>query len=238
MNLLNSDLQNILLQNDTITQEKFLNKIVENMSEADGEGHVYGYIPKNSKFTRNNFLMKLGRTQKYNPEDRISEWGGKLVFSVRTICNRKLERLVHIIFKKWHFDVFNNLTQKKEIEWFRFNENIKVATIVNMINDIMSDMHMEKISVNPSELTISETTETTILPNQFSQTNQLSPTTKININNAPYEELIKLTGIADKLARRIIEFRESERFTTIEDIMKVPYIKHKVFDKCKNEICV
>lgn len=234
MNLLNSELKEILFKNDENVQEKFLNKLSADMSETDNEGHVYGYIPINRTLQKKNFSMKLGRTQKFNPEDRVKEWGGKLVFSVRTVCNKKLERLVHLIFKKWHVDVFNENTQRNEIEWFYFNENIHIATIVSMLNDIVIDMHTNNdITENNNENCENKKN------NSVKKTQILNHCTNvININTASHEELMNLPGIGDKLADRIIAYRKNNNFITIEDIKKVPYIKNKVFDKCKDSITV
>lgn len=234
MNFLNSSLREILSKNDAITQQKFIAKLTMDMSHADGEGHVYGYIPSGSPFKKTNFKMKLGRTQKFNPEDRVAEWGGKLVFSVRTVCNRKLERLVHLLFNAWHIDVFNDETQKSEIEWFHFTEKIHVATLANMINDIMSDMHMED---DESE-TVSGVENIPIVSPPIRTKSGFPASGKVNINTATHQELTRLTGISDKLAKRILDYRESQTFNGIEDIMNVPYIKETVFGKCKHQICI
>lgn len=237
MNLLNSSLCEILEKNDPVAKQKFLDKLSARMSEADGEGHVYGYIPRECSFRRTNFRMKLGRTQKYNPEDRVAEWGGKLVFSVRTPCNRKLERLVHLIFDKWHIDVFNEQTQKNEIEWFHFRENVPVSTIANMLNDIMLSMHMDDENGAESNVPVVTYVASDVTFARFPP--QLSPASgQVNINTATHGELMTLTGIADKLATRIIDYRKSQMFHTIEDIKRVPYIKDGVFNKCKHQICV
>lgn len=246
MNVLNNQLRGILVGNTANAQKKFIEKLTMNMTEADGEGHVYGFIPHGCPLKKSNFRMKLGRTQKYNPEDRVKEWGGKLVFSVRTVCNKKLERLVHLIFDKWHINVFNEATQKNEIEWFHFTENIPVATIVNMLNDVMSSMHMNDDDVEDEddvesnvEIVPQVSQSNAVISSRFvpiSQSNVISG--KVNINIATQRELENIPGIGEKLAARIIKYRKSERFQTIEDIMNVPYIKEGVFNKCKHTICV
>lgn len=232
MNLLNTQLRTILSKNESIVCQKFIAKLTTDMSSADGEGHVYGYIPRGAPFKKTNFKMKLGRTQKFNPEDRVAEWGGKLVFSVRTVCNRKLERLVHLLFDAWNIDVFNEETQKNEIEWFHFTEKVHVATLANMINDIMSDMHMEDESDSDTNVKVP------IIVTHVRSKSGFLTSGKININTATHQELTRLTGIADKLAIRILDYRESRRFNSIEDIMNVPYIKDGVFAKCKHQLCV
>lgn len=61
----------------------------------------------------------------------------------------------------------------------------------------------------------------------------------VNINTASASSLTALPAIGPALAKRIVKYRESNGdFTTIEDVMKVPGISKKTFDKIKNSICV
>lgn len=64
-------------------------------------------------------------------------------------------------------------------------------------------------------------------------------TALININTAPLEELIKLSGVGEIIGARIIEYRESAGgFGTIEEITEVKGIGEKTFEKIKDYICV
>lgn len=61
----------------------------------------------------------------------------------------------------------------------------------------------------------------------------------VNINTAGAEELDTLPGIGPSMAKRIIEFRETEgAFTAIEDIKKVKGIGEAKFEKMKDKICI
>ena len=67
----------------------------------------------------------------------------------------------------------------------------------------------------------------------------LTDTNKININTATVEELVSLPGIGNKIANRIIEYREkNDNFKTIEEIMNVKGIDKKKFKKIKQLITV
>ena len=63
-------------------------------------------------------------------------------------------------------------------------------------------------------------------------------TEKIDINKASQAELETLDGIGPSLAKRIIEYRTKEKFTKIEDVMKVTGIKEDTFNKIKDSIKV
>lgn len=61
----------------------------------------------------------------------------------------------------------------------------------------------------------------------------------ININTASVKELIVLNGIGEKLAQRIIDYREDNgAFEVSEDIMKVSGISKSLFDRISDKICV
>ncbi|MFA9423996.1 MAG: ComEA family DNA-binding protein, partial [Sedimentibacter sp.] len=59
---------------------------------------------------------------------------------------------------------------------------------------------------------------------------------KININTASKEMLMSLYGIGEVYAGKIIEYRSTKQFTTIEDIKKIEGIGDKTFDKIKDSI--
>jgi len=60
----------------------------------------------------------------------------------------------------------------------------------------------------------------------------------VNINQASLEALIDLPGIGPVTAKKIIQFREEQAFTRIEDIQKVPGIGPATFDEIKPYLTV
>ncbi|MCI7768114.1 MAG: helix-hairpin-helix domain-containing protein [Oscillospiraceae bacterium] len=60
----------------------------------------------------------------------------------------------------------------------------------------------------------------------------------VNINTAGAEELMKLKGVGEKTAQKIIEYRRETPFETIEDIMNVSGIGEKKFEDMRDMICV
>ena len=95
------------------------------------------------------------------------------------------------------------------------------------------------------------TTATTTMPQTTTTiTTTTRPTTRttttttppediiININTATKEELMKLRGVGEVIANRIIAFREATPFVTIEDIMEVSGIGEVIFAQIKDFITV
>jgi len=72
-----------------------------------------------------------------------------------------------------------------------------------------------------------------------SVTSQVSTTTeKININQADLTELQKLTGVGQKKAQDIIDFRtKNGDFKSLEDLGKVSGFGDKTLEKLKDELC-
>ena len=68
---------------------------------------------------------------------------------------------------------------------------------------------------------------------------QAGDSSKIDLNKATVQELVKLKGIGKKYAELIIEYREKNgNFKNIEEIMKVKGIGQKKFESIKDLIFV
>ena len=62
---------------------------------------------------------------------------------------------------------------------------------------------------------------------------------KININLSSKDELIKIPGVGEAIAERIIEYREQNGgFSSISEIMNVKGIGNAKFNSMKDYICI
>ena len=156
----NEFINNIFNRNDKEIQNKILKCINKKPSESDGAGYVYGFNRDNENF------MKIGRTGR-DSDIRIREWKGNKLFSIQTIYNKKLERLVHLFFHYGRISITlntktetvrkcynyennyshcnNSSFHKREIEWF--NEKVKINDVIlltNTVNNIISTFYQQK----------------------------------------------------------------------------------------------
>lgn len=84
-----------------------------------------------------------------------------------------------------------------------------------------------------------KTNDSTITAEKDSQvTSTSSDRDKININTGDQEELELLNGVGEKTAKKIIDYRQSNPFDNIEEIMEVGGIGPKLFEKIKDEITI
>lgn len=79
----------------------------------------------------------------------------------------------------------------------------------------------------------------TNIKNDISETEKEVINNKVNINVASVEVIAQLDGIGEKMAQRIIDYREQNGdFSAIEEITLVSGIGQKKFEEIKDSICV
>lgn len=60
----------------------------------------------------------------------------------------------------------------------------------------------------------------------------------VSLNQATSEELQTLSGIGEAKAKAMIEYRNTQGFYVIEDVLKVKGIGEKMFAKFKDQLCL
>ena len=106
----------------------------------------------------------------------------------------------------------------------------------NSLNLAMKLEDQMKIYIpNKNEILNENSTNTDQL---VSKPDSISENGKININTASKEELMILPNIGDKRAQAIIEYRDTKKFETIEEIKNVTGIGEKLYQAMQDLITV
>lgn len=115
------------------------------------------------------------------------------------------------------------------------NTTTNKVTNENNYNTTTTNISSNSIVTQP---TVPIITRTTTKPSTTSTTTLITTqaNNKININNCTLEQLIELNGLGESKAKKIIEYREKNKFLTIEDILKVDGIGNATFEKIKDFI--
>ena len=102
------------------------------------------------------------------------------------------------------------------------------------------EMNSYKEELIPAKTIVKEIEKKIICPDDNNDacisSNNINITGKININTATKEELESLPSIGESKANKIIEYRNNNKFESIEDIKNVSGIGDFVYEKIKDNI--
>jgi hypothetical protein len=166
------DLTYLFNRNSLHKRQEIIKLLQTNPSDADGTGWVYGFYSPNDKQLNNDFWIKLGRTNR-NPFVRVEqEWGGKLIFCLRSSYDHRLERLIHLFFdfarEERYKDKYDNVKQSQETQIYQ-TKLIPLREIMNepqvkekkscwlvrffcqcFIKKKTDNLHMQSVVIQPS----------------------------------------------------------------------------------------
>ncbi len=119
------------------------------------------------------------------------------------------------------------------------NKRIQIYQALDSIAEVNKSTYVgTDLSGTPDpELALGDTIVPKENPYPTRQKKEL-PTSLININTASITELMKLPGVGEATAQKIIEYRKNNPFNKPEDIMNVKGIGEKKFEKMKPFITV
>lgn len=115
-----------------------------------------------------------------------------------------------------------------------------ICSFVLVMTITIYSVSSDKPDVKPviSTYTSNNITKETVVISESEEKTKISVTYPIDINFATKEELCSLNGIGETLSERIIEYRKSNYFYSVEDITKVDGIGKKFLTENKNKIFV
>lgn len=138
-------------------------------------------------------------------------------------------------------DLAGGLTENAYIDNINLSKKLDEEMVIivynkNKIDNKNNSFQNKKVYIDESV----QKKENVITPNNTQNTESSSvDNSLININTASKEELMKLSGIGESKALKIIEYRSANgNFKAIEDIMKVNGIGKSTYEKFKDKITI
>ena len=128
----------------------------------------------------------------------------------------------------------------EEADTSLLNLSKKVDDEMYIIIYTKEEMQKYKEELIPTKTIIKEVEKKIVCPDDDNDacliTDNSNNTSKININTASKEELESLPSIGESKANKIIEYREKNKFESIEDIKNVNGIGDSLYEKIKDNI--
>lgn len=110
---------------------------------------------------------------------------------------------------------------------YTLKRNSSISSLIQMSGGLLENSDTSRISFNY----ILNDKDVVVIPEK-------QDVKLISINSATLEELQALPGIGPAIAQRIMEYRKSNTFQSLEQIQNVKGIGTAMFNKIKDKICL
>lgn len=251
MNKLNKypELVELLNRNDNDTKKKILKLLDQQLSSSDKTGWIYGFFsPKDNQFN-DDFWIKLGRTER-NPFVRVeNEWNGILIFCIKTSCNHRLERLIHLFFdfsretrygicepKKYDYNHSKNSSknsqpESKYDEQYEVNNTVIKPTEEIKNNSVNKPQYVEQKNKNIFEkicnmLTCCVKPTIKTMPSSFNSDESIIENTK----QLPSNHTIVHIRPSKKVHSEIEWFHFEEKINVPSLVMQIWLLSEEIYD--------
>lgn len=130
---------------------------------------------------------------------------------------------------------------------YYLNKDSRIVSLIDIAGGLTPNADISKINpaqkLNDSDKIIipakkEESSDIEEASEEVDIENVSSMDSKVNINTATKAELTSLNGIGDATAEKIINYRKTNPFKEIEDLLNVPGIGKSKFENIKDDICI
>jgi competence protein ComEA len=139
-------------------------------------------------------------------------------------------------------DVINlagGLKSTANTKYINLSYEVNNHDVINIYTNSEVKSNSIKMECSCPNIDISSCDNSSIVTNNGSSNNNGSNVSgKVNINTASKEELMSISGIGESKALAIIEYRNNNKFNSIEDIKNVSGIGDSLYNTIKDSITV
>lgn len=128
------------------------------------------------------------------------------------------------------------LRSSASTSYINLSYELKNHDVINIFTKTEVKNNDIKEECSCSDVIINDCNNSGIITNGNASNDKVSG--KVNINNATLDELLTIDGIGEAKAVAIIEYRNSNKFSSIEDIKNVSGIGDSLYNKIKDYITV
>lgn len=138
-------------------------------------------------------------------------------------------------------DVINlagGLKSTANTKYINLSYEVNNHDVINIYTNSEIKNSSIKMECSCPNIDISSCDNSSIVTNNSTSNNVSNVSGKVNINTASKEELMSISGIGESKALAIIEYRNNNKFNSIEDIKNVSGIGDSLYNTIKDSITV